>query len=1097
MGRKKKTLHDYAAEFHDLAVKRHVVEQHDSGERTRVEILYCKSCEVPVRVRRDRILEHLASARHYRNRRPIKQQWDRKPLLVSAPSDLHLPVKLGSSSLTSQPPLLTGTPGCSVSSCSSSLPPPSLPLLSSSKSSTSSAALSEATPSTSDNQPQNFSSGRVRSPPLPGWASNPWLERTTNSVGVRAGAGGGAGLGVGVGLALFGVSTGSRALCHSLVVENGCQLLYIVEDQRWELEGVFSQEHLTHTRVLRSLHTDIVLRDQCVSGVVVCSPPDEASVIILDALRAGKGVFCEKLPSLNRHIAESCFDEASRCGKPLVCGFFKSAPSDLHLPVKLGSSSLTSQPPLLTGTPGCSVSSCSSSLPPPSLPLLSSSKNSISSAALSEATPSTSDNQPQNFSSGRVRSPPLPGWASNPWLERTTNSVGVRAGAGGGAGLGVGVGLALFGVSTGSRALCHSLVVENGCQLLYIVEDQRWELEGVFSQEHLTHTRVLRSLHTDIVLRDQCVSGVVVCSPPDEASVIILDALRAGKGVFCEKLPSLNRHIAESCFDEASRCGKPLVCGFFKRFDPALQFLYKRVHENETLGRIQRMSTVSRMYPPPSVASIKSSGGIFYNTAVHDIDVICWLLGERAPDTIFSLGHAFCRGGGAGLGVGVGLALFGVSTGSRALCHSLVVENGCQLLYIVEDQRWELEGVFSQEHLTHTRVLRSLHTDIVLRDQCVSGVVVCSPPDEASVIILDALRAGKGVLCEKLPSLNRHIAESCFDEASRCGKPLVCGFFKRFDPALQFLYKRVHENETLGRIQRMSTVSRMYPPPSVAAIKSSGGIFYNTAVHDIDVICWLLGERAPDTIFSLGHAFCREMAAVKEPDSISVSMKFPSGAIASLDTSQHCNKSCDQRLEVHGTEGSLQMDNRNPLGISDHSTSADLCLQDTAERYRDAYRELLRHFLRTLRGRESPFFTREQYLWTIQVAAAAEQSWRNGSAVDLRNEALDTTIIKTEVHGTEGSLQMDNRNPLGISDHSTSADLCLQDTAERYRDAYRELLRHFLRTLRGRESPFFTKEQYLWTIQVAAAAEQSWRNGSAVDLRNEALDTTIIKTEVQ
>ncbi|XP_033898974.3 myo-inositol 2-dehydrogenase-like [Acipenser ruthenus] len=542
MGRKKKTLHDYAAEFHDLAVKRHVVEQHDSGERTRVEILYCKSCEVPVRVRRDRILEHLASARHYRNRRLIKQQWDRKPVLVSAPSDLHLPVKLGSSSLTSQPPLLTGTPGCSVSSCSSSLPPPSLPLLSSSKSSTSSAATSEATPSTSDNQPQNFSSGRVRSPPLPGWASNPWLERTTNSIGVRAGA-----------------------------------------------------------------------------------------------------------------------------------------------------------------------------------------------------------------------------------------------------------------------------------------------------------------------------------------------------------------------------------------------------------------------------------------------------------------------GGGAGLGVGVGLALFGVSTGSRALCHSLVVENGCQLLYIVEDQRWELEGVFSQEHLTHTRVLRSLDTDIVLRDQCVSGVVVCSPPDEASVIVLDALRAGKGVFCEKLPSLNRHIAESCFDEASRCGKPLVCGFFKRFDPALQFLYKRVHENETLGRIQRISTVSRMYPPPSVAAIKSSGGIFYNTAVHDIDVICWLLGESAPDTIFSLGHAFCREMAAVKEPDSISVSMKFPSGAIASLDTSQHCNKSCDQRLEVHGTEGSLQMDNRNPLGISDHSTSAALCLQDTAERYRDAYRELLRHFLRTLRGRESPFFTKEQYLWTIQVAAAAEQSWRNGSAVDLRNEALDTTIIKTEV----------------------------------------------------------------------------------------------------
>ncbi|XP_066547491.1 streptomycin biosynthesis protein StrI [Amia ocellicauda] len=372
-----------------------------------------------------------------------------------------------------------------------------------------------------------------------------------------------------------------------------------------------------------------------------------------------------------------------------------------------------------------------------------------------------------------------------------------------------------------------------------------------------------------------------------------------------------------------------------------------------------------------------------------------WLVVTEASNSVPSGRHG--SGAGALGSLGVGLALFGVGSGSRALCQCLVEESGCHLLYIVEDQRWEVESIFSQEHLTHTRVLRALDTDIVLSDQRVSGVVVCSPPNEASAIVLDALRAGKGVFCEKLPSLDRHIAESCFDEADRLGKPLLCGFYKRFDPALQFLYKRVHENDTLGKIQRISAVSRLYPRPAVAKIKSSGGIFYSMAVHDIDVICWLLGESAPDTIFTLGHAFCAEMAAMNDADSISISMKFPSGTMASLDVSQHCNKSCDQRLEVHGSEGSLQMENRNPLGISDHSTLAGLCLQATSDRYRDAYREILRHFLRTLKGRESPFFTKEQYLWTIQVAAAAEQSWRNGSAVDLRNEAMENTVIKTEV----------------------------------------------------------------------------------------------------
>ncbi|KAL4831064.1 hypothetical protein H8958_006628 [Nasalis larvatus] len=71
MGRKKKTLHDYTAEFTDLVVKQHLIEHSESGDTSVVETLYCRACELPMRVRRDRILEHLPSGRHYRNRRLI------------------------------------------------------------------------------------------------------------------------------------------------------------------------------------------------------------------------------------------------------------------------------------------------------------------------------------------------------------------------------------------------------------------------------------------------------------------------------------------------------------------------------------------------------------------------------------------------------------------------------------------------------------------------------------------------------------------------------------------------------------------------------------------------------------------------------------------------------------------------------------------------------------------------------------------------------------------------------------------------------------------------------------------------------------------
>lgn len=40
------------------------------------------------------------------------------------------------------------------------------------------------------------------------------------------------------------------------------------------------------------------------------------------------------------------------------------------------------------------------------------------------------------------------------------------------------------------------------------------------------------------------------------------------------------------------------------------------------------------------------------------------------------------------------------------------------------------------------------------------------------------------------------------------------------------------------------------------------------------------------------------MACLKDADAVAVSMKFPCGAVVTLDVSQHCTTSCEHRLEV-------------------------------------------------------------------------------------------------------------------------------------------------------------------------------------------------------
>lgn len=45
---------------------------------------------------------------------------------------------------------------------------------------------------------------------------------------------------------------------------------------------------------------------------------------------------------------------------------------------------------------------------------------------------------------------------------------------------------------------------------------------------------------------------------------------------------------------------------------------------------------------------------------------------------------------------------------------------------------------------------------------------------------------------------------------------------RRFDPALQFLYKKVRDSQALGRMHRISTISSLYPAASLSLLKASG-----------------------------------------------------------------------------------------------------------------------------------------------------------------------------------------------------------------------------------------------------------------------------------
>lgn len=77
----------------------------------------------------------------------------------------------------------------------------------------------------------------------------------------------------------------------------------------------------------------------------------------------------------------------------------------------------------------------------------------------------------------------------------------------------------------------------------------------------------------------------------------------------------------------------------------------------------------------------------------------------------------------------------------------------------------------------------------------------------------------------------------------------------------------------------------------------AGGIFHDCAVHDIDLVCWVLGEY-PTHVFASASAFIPEIAALNDYDTVAFTMKFPSGTISMTDLSRNSVYGYDQRLEV-------------------------------------------------------------------------------------------------------------------------------------------------------------------------------------------------------
>lgn len=133
-------------------------------------------------------------------------------------------------------------------------------------------------------------------------------------------------------------------------------------------------------------------------------------------------------------------------------------------------------------------------------------------------------------------------------------------------------------------------------------------------------------------LADDEVNAVFVCTPNYAHYTITMDALRAGKHVFCEKPITVNYPLSCEMAAEANKRGLMLNIGVCNRYNKSVEMLEQMNREGK-FGNIYHIYISFRSFRSiPGLGGSfttkeKSGGGVLIDWGVHFFDLVLYILG--------------------------------------------------------------------------------------------------------------------------------------------------------------------------------------------------------------------------------------------------------------------------------------------------------------------------------------------------------------------------------------------------------------------------------------------------------------------------------------
>jgi myo-inositol 2-dehydrogenase/D-chiro-inositol 1-dehydrogenase len=133
------------------------------------------------------------------------------------------------------------------------------------------------------------------------------------------------------------------------------------------------------------------------------------------------------------------------------------------------------------------------------------------------------------------------------------------------------------------------------------------------------------------ILNDPEIQAVLICSSTNTHSPISLEAIAAGKHVFCEKPIDHDLGKIKQVVEALKGSNIKYQVGFNRRHDHNFAAVKQAIVDGK-VGDVHIIKITSRDPEPPSAEYAAVSGGMFLDMTIHDFDMVRFLAGCDAEE---------------------------------------------------------------------------------------------------------------------------------------------------------------------------------------------------------------------------------------------------------------------------------------------------------------------------------------------------------------------------------------------------------------------------------------------------------------------------------